>query len=280
MGGVFSNLLSIPIIFSVFFSFTAFAQVETQCSKPVSNIFKFKNNLKVKVINYGLRELKSPHQVALIVPPTGGTNLVDRQYAKFFCRNGLPTVILDKWTGSDNVFDPLDLESHQKEIDYGKKAFLSIVRYLKNTKVAVLSTSKGGIGTSCYFNEFPRNVKSLVTIVAGAPLHLIISRSNQEDLKLLRETRMRKLGIKSYEDYDQAILKSLKSQTASRNPHVKLAMVLANKDFSVPTSLQYHLASRWEPDQIWEFEKSHFMSILFSYGKLRDKIYQFMSDSF
>ena len=37
----------------------------------------------------------------LIIPPTGGTNLIDRSYARHLCAAGHNVYILDRWTMYD-----------------------------------------------------------------------------------------------------------------------------------------------------------------------------------
>jgi hypothetical protein len=45
---------------------------------------------------------KIPNQKSiLIIPPTGGTNFIDRSYGKLFCENGFDVFILDRWTDDD-----------------------------------------------------------------------------------------------------------------------------------------------------------------------------------
>src|SRR6185503_10156418 len=60
----------------------------------------------------------------LIVPPTGGENLVDQGWANFFCARGYRALILQHWDQDDAV-TPLDLGMH----DRGSLRALAAVRH-------------------------------------------------------------------------------------------------------------------------------------------------------
>jgi hypothetical protein len=57
-------------------------------------------------------------------------------------------------------------------------------------------------------------------------------------------------------------------------------MIIAEEDFSVPSSLQNYLANLWRPEKIWRLQNNHFLTIVFSFGRLRDRIHDFMEESF
>ena len=59
-------------------------------------------------------------------------------------------------------------------------------------------------------DDFASELDAIFTIVAGAPLHSVIARAGNDELKELRELRMEKLGYRSIDQYERALKDSLR----------------------------------------------------------------------
>ena len=71
----------------------------------------------------------------IIMPPTGGTNYIDRSYAKYFSRHGYNVYVLKTWTDMNE--QNFDLEIHQRFYTRALKA-ITLAGVLKYSGVPLL----------------------------------------------------------------------------------------------------------------------------------------------
>ena len=76
----------------------------------------------------------------IIMPPTGGTNYVDRSYAETFQKKGFDVYILNHWTGDDEV--NIDLAIHQRFYTRSQKAIAATIDVVKTPEIAHPSSSR------------------------------------------------------------------------------------------------------------------------------------------
>lgn len=261
------------LIFQLLFSVDA----TEDCEWSRKN-YKYSNDsFSLRAIEYLTKA--NPDKVIIYLPPTGGTNPLDRTTAKFFCTSGVSTVILDRWTGFTNEYSVEDLGAHQIELDNAKKALLALTNHIyKDRKIGVFGVSKGAIGVTAFKNEFKSNLKSLFLVAAGSPIHLTISRAGARVLRALREERLRAYKIDQL-TYDAWINELLDYQTVNKGNSIKLGMVMAKRDTVVPTVLQQNLVNRWRPDKLWTTDVDHFRTILTTHLNLREDVFEFFRES-
>lgn len=235
------------------------------------------NQFAVTTLNYFTNS--NPGKIIILFPPVDGTNQLDRTTANYFCKQGVSTVIIDSWTGSDFTYDIQDIAFHQTELESAKRAVLMLTNNLYRDKnVGILAFSKGAIGASVYKDSFTPNVKSMFLVVPGAPLHLTISRAGENKLSTLRQQRLLFYRIDQNE-YDKLIYDALAFRTARSKGRLKVAMVTANKDTTVPTYLQNHLVEKWRPDVHWTTEYGHFRTVVYTHLSLKSSVYDFFINS-
>lgn len=257
--------------FSIFsMSFPVSAAQDAACRQPKKLRLVFENAEYVSLLVYSKEtSIDSLKKVAVILPPAGGANFIDSGYGKYFCKNGIDSVVVRDWSGANREYSPLDLTSHQKELEFAKAAVTRIVNYFSESKIAFLATSKGGIGLTAFANALSDNVKLIISIVAGGPLHLVISRSNGEGLDKLRSARLSYFGI-TQDEYDELIKNNLQFRTEQPRKSIKIGMVFASDDETVPTDLQKNLFTLWKPDWSWVVQRGHIGTVAVTYRMLSD----------
>src|SRR6185369_6171429 len=117
----------------------------------------------------------------LIVPPTGGENLVDQGWANFFCARGYRALILQHWDQDDAV-TPLDLGMHDRGSLRALAAVRHAVEYAQDSgaaSIGILGASVGAMTSAFAFGVEPR-LRAAVLIVGGKAMPAIIARSTEQ----------------------------------------------------------------------------------------------------
>jgi hypothetical protein len=270
----------LALFFVFFISGEAFgSQGKTEACEWNRKSYVYSNSdFSLRVAEYLTPE--NSDKIIVMLPPTGGTTPLDTATAKYFCKRGVSTVILDRWTGYIKQYEVNNLFTHQKELDDAKRALIGLVNGVyKDRKIGIFGVSKGAIGATAFKDDFRSNVKSLFLVAAGAPLHLTISRAGASVLRELREERLLFYNINQF-TYDNWIDETVTHYTRERKNSIKLAMVISNSDTVVPSQLQHNLFRRWRPDKYWTTEVDHFRTILTTHLNLKDEAFEFFMESF
>jgi len=129
-------------------------------------------------------------------------------------------------------------------------------------------------------DDFADDLDAIFTIVSGAPLASVIARAGERGLKNLREARMRRFGYKTVRDYEMALAKTLEVDIpVNISPNIKVGMILAGKDSTVPTLFQNILKSWWKPHWVMVIEKGHTPAIIISAAQHRLRILKFFNSA-
>lgn len=228
---------------------------------------------KAQVLQYQCA--KPTNQSVLILPPTGGTNYIDRGYAEILCKNGFDVVILERWSDDDEF--SLDLEIHERFYERAQKAIGIALENIKTPFVGVLGTSIGAIHTAIAVPRFEK-INAAFSITGGAELSNIIALSEQSILVDVRKKRFKIHGYKNDEEYIEALkphipYEPMKMPLPAKKP--SLGMVLAMKDTVVPTYTQNLLRQLWSPQTVLEIPSNHTCSIVNTWLFQRQKIVDF-----
>ena len=197
----------------------------------------------------------------LLLPPTGGENFLDRNYAGSFCKAGFQVIILQEWTGQDEK--SLDLGLHQLLYERGNKAVGLVLKQIHDPFIAIFGTSVGATHAAVALASYPQ-IKAGFLVAGGGAFAEVIAHTNQSDLKKIRKERMEKFGFKDQVQYQAALEKTL-SLDPLKLPvprQASVGMVIATEDKMVPTSTQTQLAEYWKPSVIVKLPRSHVMAIL------------------
>jgi dienelactone hydrolase len=210
----------------------------------------------------------------IIIPPTGGTNVLDRSYARNFCSEGFNVSILSHWSMDDEI--NYELSIHQKFYSRAQRSIGMILNDLPlEHKVGILGTSVGGLHAAIAISRFER-ISSAFVITAGAPIPAIIAHSNQEAMKKAWDKRQEMYGFKTKEEYIAALNKALELAPQSmKESNKRLGMVIATKDKTVPTRYQQELREMWQPQKLITYDHNHFFGIVFTWAFQRKEIINF-----
>jgi pimeloyl-ACP methyl ester carboxylesterase len=216
--------------------------------------------------------------LVVIMPPTGGATVLDRWYAKKLCQAGQSAVILESWTGDDDLAS--DVERHNRHFARSLQA-ISFMAQTYDRPLRLLGTSVGGLYALSALMRLPA-VEKAVLITAGAPFSGIVVDSEHEDLARVRQVRMSDLQLPDHAAYRQLMDQVMQEWTSMQQLTPELGqkkptlVVVGLEDTIVPTPYQVDLAKRLQPSKLFSFQANHFWTIVRTYWKLSDQIVDFL----
>lgn len=211
----------------------------------------------------------------IIMPPTGGENILDRFYARNFCKRGLGAVLMKTWTSDTE--STLEFDSHDNGF---KRAIHAVTRTLEFVpgRIGILGTSLGSLYASTLLAIEPR-IESGVLIVGGSPLSTILATSSLPTVKRQREERMKNLGIESVAAYEQAIKDKVYLDVSNflpLRPDKSVFMINALKDTVIPSETQQILWNELGRPRKLEINAGHAGTIFKSYFRYHREIESFL----
>lgn len=246
----------IRILLFLGYSLTSFSALGNNC-KIQEQILG--TSFQVKITQY-LND--SATNTILIIPPTGGSNFLDKSYGKTFCENGMNAIILNNWT-DDNEYN-LDLEIHQRFYGRAQKAIEIVLNSVQTAEVGILGTSVGAIHASVATSLFDRIQKAFL-ITGGAPIAEVIAKSEQNAMEDAKRKRFEIHQFKNEDDYAKALDKVIfydPFKLEQKFKGKKLGMIVGLKDTVVPYKNQKALQDLWQPQTLIEYNNNHLLSIL------------------
>lgn len=221
------------------------------------------DEFKVNVTTYTKNSRASlAHKSLIIVPPTGGTNIIDRSYGRTFCGADFAVYVLNGW--SEDTETDTDIEIHQHFYGQAQKAIHAVLNKITTPFVGILGTSVGALHASIAAATIDR-LNAALFIVGGAPIAEIVVNSDQEAMINLRIARSQRYGFKTAEENILAIGKVFSLEPMGQNPTFKnknIGMVIAEKDLTVPYANQTKLRDFWQPQYILHLSDNHFWAIV------------------
>lgn len=242
--------------------------------RPISKVARGEST----IIKYTERlPSKDFSQIVIVMPPTGGTNLIDRSYAAGLCEKGIGAVILDHWSDDDEY--NLELEIHTRFYRRAQAAIDLLLAQYNGKSFGILGTSVGALHGSIAFARVPQ-IKSGLFIVGGAPIAEIIAHSNQAAMVTAREVRFKRYGFKSDEEYLAALKKVLPYEPLEiefDRSAKRLGLIVSTNDLTVPTANQILLREKWVPDVEYTTSWSHVLAIVKTWLFDKSKVVDFFS---
>ena len=217
-------------------------------------------NFKVDVSIYS--KSKDSQKSLLIIPPTGGTNYIDKSYASQFCSAGFNVYILNSWTLA-SAPDDIDLDLHQRIYIRGQQAISLVIADIKTPFIGLLGTSLGALHGAVAASKQDR-LNAVFLIVGGAPIREIIVTSDHPDMRDLFFARQKKYGFKNADENKTALESHFLLEPMQLGDGFKmkdLGVSIALNDTTVPTINQKKLVDYLKPKTIFEHSTSHFWGI-------------------
>jgi dienelactone hydrolase len=169
-------------VFLIISSLLFLSNVRADCSHKTLH-FK-KNDFAIEVLNY---QPDSPKSHVIIVPPTGGTNFLDRRYASGLCSRGINALILSHWTNDDEY--NIELSIHTRFYGRVYEAIGVLLDELPaKTKIGIMGTSVGGLHAAIAASRY-QQISSAFIISGGAHIPSIIANSDQALMKKIWQER-------------------------------------------------------------------------------------------
>lgn len=253
-------------------SFCPVSALELKIHDPIT---KEPGIVKAQVYRPSLR--RPADRSVILIPPTGGENMLDRGYANSLCSAGIQVVLLQGWSHQLDV--RLDLAIH----DEGAHRALSAVRHTldylnpaRNSQVGILGTSVGALGAALALGFEPR-LQSAALIVGGVGLPEIYAASIEEGAAKLKAARTKAFGYKSQADYLADLKAKVKIDPrdfADLTGPKKVLSFTGLKDLTVPTANQQELAQLLQAEN-HDFQGDHLRTILNTFFWERDRIVGF-----
>ena len=266
----------LPILFGAFLLCCAGLNSSTVDCTPIDAHLKNSEGFWVNLARYGPRSGKS----LILIPPTGGTNYIDRSYAKKFCKAGYQVLIVKEWAGQTET-GIFDLQLHQRFYERSEKAIDLTLNEIDSGSIGLLGTSVGALHSAVAASTKDR-ISAVFIISGGAPLSAIIVNSDQDAMVNLGVKRKQAFGYKSKSEYLTALAPQIKLEPMKLGngfKKKKLGMVVALEDTTVPTDTQKTLQSYWQPSVVIELANSHFWAIVNTWLYHSDEILAFFDSS-
>ncbi|RYZ77505.1 MAG: hypothetical protein EOP05_01605, partial [Proteobacteria bacterium] len=118
----------------------------------------------------------------ILLPPTGGENIIDNKWANGFCKRGFRVAVVKTWEVMPE--NDVDLRMYDRTALRALVAILHTTDYLQRTgakSIGLLGTSLGAIQGAAAVGFDPR-IKAAALIVGGIDLPEILTYSDEADI--------------------------------------------------------------------------------------------------
>lgn len=231
--------------------------------------------------------------VVIMIPPVGGTNILDTQMARTFCDYDIAAIVLKNDFANIDYQAEVELlppEDHQKTFYRivaavkGSMAMIDDDDNLKYDKIGIFGVSLGGI-LSSFVMETQSDISAGYFLVAGGDIPQILAYSEQENVSIIRRKRMNEENISTKEEYENYLRRYITLDpidlAVTMLPET-INMVIAKKDTTVPSSNQFALHKAFgEPEAIY-YNSGHLDTIIGTllWGQNRADVARFFSARF
>lgn len=243
---------------------------------------------KIRVKEYWPRETAAPtsplasaHSAVILVPPTGGENIIDRTYANQLCKGGFRVALIQHW--SHDAESSLEISMHDRQALRGLASIRHVSHYLRTTgvvHVGILGTSVGALAAEMAVG-YSQNIESAVLIAGGVGLPEIIAHSKVAYLEKLKRQREEAAHVDDigYLKWLRAGLHFEPGDFLGYSGPKEVMTVMALQDTRVPTENQIQLHQRLVETgyhvQTSEMRGDHFPVIIQSSLQMGAKFVEF-----
>lgn len=217
-------------------------------------------------------------RAVLILPPTGGTNVLDQGYANTFCAQGIHAIIVSDW--EFHATTDWDLGVHDRAAMRALAAVQQSLDFVQSQglqKIGIMGTSIGGITSTLALGVDPR-LKVGTIIVGSSRFADVVAESDEKGALELRKLRQEKFGYKTSEEYRSALRQAIQfepSKNLQALQQKEIFVIAASEDTTVPTVYQEELSIQTNSKYFLKLSGNHFNVILKTYLLKRQKIVEF-----
>lgn len=193
---------------------------------------------------------KSSDKQVIILPPIGGTTLLENRYAKKVCLRGVPAYVFVNWS-NDMEESIEDLSVHNRGTLRGLHAVdIFLKQYPFPSRI--LGTSLGGLYAGIAAGKFDL-IEKVSIVASGTNLSQILATSTLEGLKAIKKKRFELYNFKSEEEYAQEIKKHLTYEAfdfKNELKHKKLLFLRTNSDTVILPKFQDELINLFAKENV------------------------------
>jgi hypothetical protein len=215
----------------------------------------------------------------ILVPPTGGINLIDRSYARAFCENGYHVYLVHDWPRPGE--DKIDLEVHQAFYSNAQKAIASVLASIQAPFVGILGTSVGALHASISMMTLDK-IDAAFLIVGGLPIAEVVVTSDQKAMQELRAARQKRYEFKNDAENILGISKVFDLEPMSQGAWPKkksIGIVISTGDKTVPYATQKKLQDFFQPQKVIALKNNHFWAIVKTWAFYKSELISFFEEA-
>jgi hypothetical protein len=233
-----------------------------------------------------LNEYEAPgsRRAVIIMPPTGGENVIDQSYANMLCSRGIRAVIVRSF----ELFpeDGVDLKMYDIEALRSLAAIRQTAEYLERTgttSIGLLGTSLGAV-QGAFGVMVDDRINTATLIVGGLGLARIAAASEEPAQAELRRIRMDMWNL-NQDQYLEKLMRSIHVDAVpySDDPTLaqrkKVLSIVAVGDTYVPTETQMRLYNVWGRQPLITMKRGHISTVMRSAFLHAMEIYSFFDQN-
>lgn len=209
--------------------------------------------------------VQDENRAVILMPPTGGENILDQKWANQLCSRGIRVVMVESFETTPEV--GLDLGMYDKQALRSLVAIRQTAEFLNQSgsnSIGILGTSLGALQAS-FATVIDSRINTAVFIAGGMGLAQIVARSAEPEQARLREMRMKAWKL-DQAGYDAAVAKAIHVDVLpfvepTLKTRKKVLSVVALNDSYVPTETQMRLYNAFGKQGVITFDREHVNSI-------------------
>jgi dienelactone hydrolase len=234
------------------------------------------------------RPLASPNTkfpIVFILPPVVGETPLDGALAINFCLSGVGAYILDIPNSSTSAEAVQNLNAQEDALIRSEVSVNKLISDLATDteisgKFGILGASQGGIISSYLAGAIPM-LKSSVIIAGAGNVASILTESDQESVKKLRDDRMAFYQLTTPTEYDSLIRPYITLDPLFMTENIaadSMMLFVTTQDTEVPTKYQRELVSAVTTPKVIEINNTHVPGIVEASTLHADEILNFFKD--
>lgn len=208
--------------------------------------------------------------LVMVIPTLDGITVLEPSIAVQLCDSDIAAIIADV----NNPIQPPELPSWGVEDKNNRSAILSLRTILdyaetdprfERDQIGMMGLSLGGITTAMMAGVEPDRLRAVVITVGGGNLPYVMAESDNSKVTELRRRRMSYLGLRDVSEYEERLHESIRFDPmyfASRANRDRVLMVMAERDSTVPFSVQRDLFSALKKPDYMLFSGGHIGSLV------------------
>ena len=227
----------------------------------------------------------STFPVVFIFPPVVGETPLDGALAFNLCTSGIGAYILNVLNDPPESEQIQNLNTHEDgliraEFALGKFFETLSVDPQVSGNFGVLGASLGGIIVS-YLMGIRPELKAGVLLSAGGDIAEILSDSQQESVRKLREARLLAFSLPDEKAYENFVRPFITREPLIFAPNISpgsVLMFITRFDIDVPTKNQRELADAIQGERVIELNNTHVPGIIEASTVFQDEIIKFFKE--